>query len=214
MFFFFFFQAEDGIRDYKVTGVQTCALPIYLGVVVDDDEARRKRRPRILHETKWPSGNESQRFDDQPRGFKSGRDGVERELGSARGVEHSESDAWEKVDQVICERAPARLEFPRSQVLGREAQQARLILLRGLDVFLEAGMSRWKAHAPLGPVDRLEARVAPGRIIVGDRPALADRVPHWGVDVRQRLRAKRGHHQRLDEPDGPPRAARPATHPL
>src|SRR5256885_6057241 len=26
---FFFFQAEDGIRDYKVTGVQTCALPIY-----------------------------------------------------------------------------------------------------------------------------------------------------------------------------------------
>src|ERR1039457_791943 len=26
---FFFFQAEDGIRDYKLTGVQTCALPIY-----------------------------------------------------------------------------------------------------------------------------------------------------------------------------------------
>src|SRR5256885_6786130 len=43
--FFFFFQAEDGIRDYKVTGVQTCALPISLSfpsgrtaeeVVVDD----------------------------------------------------------------------------------------------------------------------------------------------------------------------------------
>src|SRR2546426_7696742 len=29
--FFFFFQAEDGIRDYKVTGVQTCALPISHG---------------------------------------------------------------------------------------------------------------------------------------------------------------------------------------
>src|SRR3989454_4672831 len=28
MYLFFFFQAEDGIRDYKVTGVQTCALPI------------------------------------------------------------------------------------------------------------------------------------------------------------------------------------------
>src|SRR6266404_7032591 len=27
-FFFFFFQAEDGIRDKLVTGVQTCALPI------------------------------------------------------------------------------------------------------------------------------------------------------------------------------------------
>src|SRR6266566_8131897 len=29
LFIFFFFQAEDGIRDYKVTGVQTCALPIF-----------------------------------------------------------------------------------------------------------------------------------------------------------------------------------------
>src|SRR5215510_15169351 len=28
IFFFFFFQAEDGIRDGHVTGVQTCALPI------------------------------------------------------------------------------------------------------------------------------------------------------------------------------------------
>src|SRR2546430_10061054 len=28
--FFFFFQAEDGIRDLTVTGVQTCALPICL----------------------------------------------------------------------------------------------------------------------------------------------------------------------------------------
>src|SRR5437588_2112834 len=30
VFFFFFFQAEDGIRDHCVTGVQTCALPIFL----------------------------------------------------------------------------------------------------------------------------------------------------------------------------------------
>src|SRR5437764_9439789 len=29
--FFFFFQAEDGIRDTSVTGVQTCALPISTG---------------------------------------------------------------------------------------------------------------------------------------------------------------------------------------
>src|SRR5256884_8768495 len=28
--FFFFFQAEDGIRDVAVTGVQTCALPIFI----------------------------------------------------------------------------------------------------------------------------------------------------------------------------------------
>src|SRR5256885_4436706 len=31
---FFFVQAEDGIRDYKVTGVQTCALPIYVAFAV------------------------------------------------------------------------------------------------------------------------------------------------------------------------------------
>src|SRR3712207_5655319 len=32
--FLFFFQAEDGIRDIGVTGVQTCALPIWVGVLV------------------------------------------------------------------------------------------------------------------------------------------------------------------------------------
>src|SRR5438309_6461923 len=31
MLLYFFFQAEDGIRDGTVTGVQTCALPIYNG---------------------------------------------------------------------------------------------------------------------------------------------------------------------------------------
>src|SRR5947209_19790841 len=37
---FFFFQAEDGIRDIGVTGVQTCALPILTDVLIlrgDDD---------------------------------------------------------------------------------------------------------------------------------------------------------------------------------
>src|ERR1022692_832690 len=41
----FFFQAEDGIRDYKVTGVQTCALPIYkIRVVYAGDSPRQKIR--------------------------------------------------------------------------------------------------------------------------------------------------------------------------
>src|SRR5437016_3302600 len=31
---FFFFQAEDGIRDWSVTGVQTCALPIWTSATV------------------------------------------------------------------------------------------------------------------------------------------------------------------------------------
>src|SRR5258707_11136583 len=37
---FFFFQAEDGIRDIGVTGVQTCALPIYV--------ALKERIPLVL----------------------------------------------------------------------------------------------------------------------------------------------------------------------
>src|SRR5262249_58275709 len=38
---FFFFQAEDGIRDWSVTGVQTCALPISTG-----PRSRRSRAQR------------------------------------------------------------------------------------------------------------------------------------------------------------------------
>src|SRR2546426_7985568 len=43
---FFFFQAEDGIRDYKVTGVQTCALPISSRPPLRSNaEGIRARRP-------------------------------------------------------------------------------------------------------------------------------------------------------------------------
>src|SRR5262249_59365996 len=43
---FFFFQAEDGIRDWSVTGVQTCALPIFAGGHARDRRHRQLRRPR------------------------------------------------------------------------------------------------------------------------------------------------------------------------
>src|SRR3989454_6555817 len=45
--FFFFFQAEDGIRDYKVTGVQTCALPISPGGGAAGPAPRVARAPRL-----------------------------------------------------------------------------------------------------------------------------------------------------------------------
>src|SRR5688572_30911331 len=51
---FFFFQAEDGIRDLTVTGVQTCALPICLVEIVDHCDAgqsavgRRQTRPQTV----------------------------------------------------------------------------------------------------------------------------------------------------------------------
>ena len=49
---FFFFQAEDGIRDRDVTGVQTCALPIC--IILDANHAtfsasRRTRKEVIGH---------------------------------------------------------------------------------------------------------------------------------------------------------------------
>src|SRR5688500_15664139 len=43
---FLFFQAEDGIRDYKVTGVQTCALPIWR-----PDFVLRNDHPHVCHRT-------------------------------------------------------------------------------------------------------------------------------------------------------------------
>src|SRR5205807_7807143 len=60
---FFFFQAEDGIRDYKVTGVQTCALPISTcgsGSIIQrsDGIVRRTAFLELLHlpsPRPWPS---------------------------------------------------------------------------------------------------------------------------------------------------------------
>src|SRR5690625_6274036 len=40
--FYFFFQAEDGIRDGHVTGVQTCALPISLGDHIPDPHTGKR----------------------------------------------------------------------------------------------------------------------------------------------------------------------------
>src|SRR5690606_39631139 len=48
--FFFFFQAEDGIRDFHVTGVQTCALPIF------PPSPRRRGQGVDQHRRRPPSG--------------------------------------------------------------------------------------------------------------------------------------------------------------
>src|SRR5438445_9665633 len=56
LFFFFFFQAEDGIRDIGVTGVQTCALPIW---------------PRVHHASGLPAARDGR--------------GPSRTAGAARG---------------------------------------------------------------------------------------------------------------------------------
>src|SRR5712664_4276074 len=57
--FFLFFQAEDGIRDLIVTGVQTCALPICLRAGPRD--ARRRRLVRRREERRAPMRSEERR---------------------------------------------------------------------------------------------------------------------------------------------------------
>src|SRR5699024_12005089 len=49
-FVFFFFQAEDGIRDRNVTGVQTCALPIWVGSARNARELVLENYPQAVIE--------------------------------------------------------------------------------------------------------------------------------------------------------------------
>src|SRR5256885_12438310 len=82
----FFFQAEDGIRDYKVTGVQTCALPICqveamkqleqarlrgsLGTL-SGAEQNRLRRPALVLQARIGAASSSQRDAEQALDRKS-----------------------------------------------------------------------------------------------------------------------------------------------
>src|SRR5207249_9693922 len=59
----FFFQAEDGIRGRNVTGVQTCALPIFLGVLRERDGAATlggHAVDLVGHEVRVPDGRYGQ----------------------------------------------------------------------------------------------------------------------------------------------------------
>src|SRR2546427_7010073 len=58
---FFFFQAEDGIRDLTVTGVQTCALPISRSTPEARRKGRSSRRPR--RRRKAAAGHRAKRVD-------------------------------------------------------------------------------------------------------------------------------------------------------
>src|SRR5256885_8403935 len=53
----FFFQAEDGIRDYKVTGVQTCALPICANITKAIQDFQSK-----VVDLQWRMQEQSQRL--------------------------------------------------------------------------------------------------------------------------------------------------------
>src|SRR5699024_12183780 len=53
IFFFFFFQAEDGIRDRNVTGVQTCALPIFQKTLVYSRHTGKIAYPSLFNAARY-----------------------------------------------------------------------------------------------------------------------------------------------------------------
>src|SRR5256884_9475753 len=101
---FFFFQAEDGIRDVAVTGVQTCALPIF----VDRDrklgettvsEVQGRGRKAVLFSADVSKGSEVQRLIPQIVAEFGGLDVLVSNAGIQRyGTATSASEAeWDEV---------------------------------------------------------------------------------------------------------------------
>src|SRR2546429_7074889 len=78
----FFFQAEDGIRDVAVTGVQTCALPIYGTFWSDDEMIRlglsRKRARDIGHLPQSGSGGMLEWLEKRSEERRVGKEGRSR----------------------------------------------------------------------------------------------------------------------------------------
>src|SRR5205823_10802273 len=98
---FFFFQAEDGIRDKLVTGVQTCALPIF--PVKPNASTRsasrgrsprgRRARPGATRAPSWARSSLRRAWTASPRGGQIGRAACRERVGGAEwgGVVHEES---------------------------------------------------------------------------------------------------------------------------
>src|SRR5437773_10820923 len=86
---FFFFQAEDGIRDRDVTGVQTCALPIYLLAAQPrllrhhEDLERRAWFKRVQQASEAGAGRTKQRSEERRVG-EEGRTGGGGERGKRK----------------------------------------------------------------------------------------------------------------------------------
>src|SRR2546426_11972912 len=105
-FFFFFFQAEDGIRDYKVTGVQTCALPIYPGEGV----VQRHRRLAVTADSAPLAQRLGQRLAQHDPHVLHGVVLVHVEVAPRGDLEVEERVARQRLEHVV-EEADARLDL-------------------------------------------------------------------------------------------------------
>src|SRR5256885_13022157 len=115
----FFFQAEDGIRDYKVTGVQTCALPIWLaGEHGVGDLGRKARLLHLLAARQLGQDGQGQRA--VPEGVRLGREAAH---GALRGG-LPEGEARPPAHHAL--RAGALLQEPDLRRRGRTAGRGAL----------------------------------------------------------------------------------------
>src|SRR2546426_4656234 len=120
-FIFFFFQAEDGIRDYKVTGVQTCALPIsqaaaHYGAARTRARGRRAALLAVRAGAAWEAAGE--------------RDSAAAAFAAARAAGMPSIDAWLRVrlargvrDTALAVRLLADVPWPAARAVpGARAQ--------------------------------------------------------------------------------------------
>src|SRR5262249_19276334 len=112
----FFFQAEDGIRYWSVTGVQTCALPIWAEVLLDAHHARDRAlagEAGAAEEGEAGDGRRRLRLDLKLVG--AGTDPLAPEAGAAH--------AYTKAPAGRHHKRSDRRQRPASEVLGALAEQ-------------------------------------------------------------------------------------------
>src|SRR5256885_14331117 len=81
----FFFQAEDGIRDYKVTGVQTCALPIWRRWRSGGGGGSRGREDGVHRRSHRRGREQNQRHQGGSRSHQPGGERSQGQIGRASG---------------------------------------------------------------------------------------------------------------------------------
>src|SRR2546425_13321316 len=139
-FFFFFFQAEDGIRDKLVTGVQTCALPIsracsWAGSALT--AAGRQYKPRPVE------------------GMTGGRSGGERPLGEREGARRIRSGGVLRVKPLhqrgrcLILHGPERRDHPGGPRMQERARESDPVIARRRSEERRVGKecrSRWSPY--------------------------------------------------------------------
>src|SRR5688572_19061889 len=119
-FFFFFFQAEDGIRDLTVTGVQTCALPIF-GARLGENQRAMLEVQREQPDLSWDARTRILPPET------AGDHQVEHQTGLALGFEHNPLTETMQVDNpAALDRGQRRVDRSEKEG-GSEAHGAHLV---------------------------------------------------------------------------------------